>query len=270
MDLKVLSWNVEHFKGKPERIARIAGLIEAENPDVFGLIEVEGKVVFDEFTQRFATYSFSITEGPQSQEILIGWRHGLSAFVTQREEFKRSNPHLRPGALMTLTTPGGARLSILYAHLKSSPSPEGYGLRDAMFINVKSLKSALDKAAGAQEARFILLGDLNTMGMELSYSDKDQTGAEEIARIEKVLKVRGLHNQPRTHDTTWNNGSASSYAPSALDHVFATANLTFEDQGGGKTVKVGGWAEKATPAEQDAWIASFSDHAPITFRLLGL
>ena len=267
MDLKILSWNVEHFKGKPARLKRIAKFIEDENPDVFGLIEVEGKTVFREFTSRFPNYSFTITEGRQTQEIMIGWRHGVSAFMTQRNEFRRSNPNLRPGALLTVSTGATKPVTMLFTHLKSGPTPEGYGLRDAMFIKIKDLKKALDKAVGSN-AKFIVLGDLNTMGMNLTFSKKDQTGPEEIKRLKDVLKSRKLFHKTPTHDATWSNGSKSSYDPAELDHVFATDNMTFQDMGGGAQIRVGGWPEESTIAKQDKWIRDFSDHAPMIFKLL--
>lgn len=271
MDLKTLSWNVEHFSGRAagaraDRVADVVELIRAEDPDVFALMEVEGAAVFLAFTQAFPGYSFSITEGPQVQEIMIGVRGGISAFVTQRNEFKRSNPHLRPGALLTVTSPGGEILSMLFAHLKSLPSPEGFGLRDAMLEKVRGLKGAIDRAVGGA-SRFILLGDLNTMGLNMTFSDSDMSGPQEIARVDRILAYRGLHQQPKTHDATFNNGSQSSYPPADLDHVYATDNLSFANQGGGASVRVAGWAEAADP---DAWIAQYSDHAPLIFKITGL
>lgn len=268
MALRILSWNVEHFTGhgtgsRADRVDRVAQLIADEDPDIFAVMEVKGSTVFTEFTQRFPGYSFSITEGTQVQEILIGVRGGLTAFFTQRNEFKRSNPHLRPAALLTVTTAAGENLSLLFSHLKSLPSPEGFGLRDAMFNKVRSLKKAIDRATDGQ-GRFILLGDLNTMGLHMTYSDADLTGPEEIARLDKILRARDLHRQPKTHAFTFNNGSTSPYPPADLDHVYASSNLRFKEQGQGATVRVGGWAEAA---DIDAWVAAFSDHAPLIFEL---
>lgn len=270
MDLKILAWNVEHFKDEPARMKRIAKFVEAETPDIFGLMEVEGKTVFGEFTKRFPNYNFSITEGKQSQEIMIGWKNGLSAFMTQRNEFKRSNPYLRPGALLTVQTGATKPLTILFAHLKSSPSPEGYGLRDAMFIKVRKLKKKLDEAVGTGGAKFLLLGDLNTMGMDLSFSKKDQTGPEEIKRMKSVFKSSKLSHQTPSHPATWSNGSNSRYDPAELDHVFASDNVKLKDLGGGVRVRVAGWAEKTTVAQQDKWIRDFSDHTPLIFEAQGV
>ncbi len=271
MDLRILSWNVEHFTGhgqgaRADRVRRVADLITAEDPDVFALMEVEGSTVFTEFTTRFPGYSFTVTEGTQVQEILIGVRGGISAFVTQRNEFKRSNPHLRPAALLSVTTPGNQTLSLLFSHLKSLPDPEGFGLRDAMFEKVRSLKRAIDRATNGQ-GRFILLGDLNTMGLNVTYANADLDSDQEIARVDRILARRDLQRQLKTHPFTFNNGSGSSYPPTDLDHVYATPDLDFHDQGGGATVRVAGWAEAADP---DNWIAAFSDHAPLIFQLRNL
>ena len=41
----VASWNIEHFKQKPEsqaRVDRVIAFLNAQTPDVFALYEVEG------------------------------------------------------------------------------------------------------------------------------------------------------------------------------------------------------------------------------------
>lgn len=82
----VLSWNVEHFgKGKNKdqkkaRVTRVANKIKSMDPDVMAIYEVEGKEMFSEFSKKFNGYSFFITEGSQSQEILVGIRSTIDAF----------------------------------------------------------------------------------------------------------------------------------------------------------------------------------------------
>lgn len=277
MDLKILSWNVEHFTGKgtgsrSERVRRVAEYVAGEAPDIFAIMEVESGRVFEAFVTRMPEYVFAITEGPQTQETLIGIRQGITAFMTQKNEFKRNNPGLRPGALVTVTAPDGSHLPILFNHLKSLPSPEGFGLRDAMFEKAFGLKRTLDGVSDSlgQETRFILAGDLNTMGMTLKDSDQDIAGIEEIERLDRRFARYGMVRLPKSHATTFNNGSTSSYAPADLDHVFATETLTFADQGQGARVHVGGWATLTDVTEADEWIAAFSDHAPLTFTVTGL
>lgn len=273
MKLKVLCWNVEHFTGdktgrRSDRVRRVAEHIGAEAPHVFAIMEVEGARVFESFVQLLPDYVFSITEGQQTQEILIGIRSGTSAFMTQKNEFKRSNPGLRPGALVTVTAPSGRPLPILFNHLKSLPTPEGFGLRDAMVEKAFSLKKKTDAFADnhGHPQGFILVGDLNTMGMVLKDSDFDVPREEEIGRLTRRFARYGMRLLPKTHDATFNNGSGSSYPPSDLDHVFATENLAFTPQQAAE-VHVGGWAELADVAAQDDWIARFSDHAPLVFEV---
>lgn len=285
MDIKILSWNIEHFDGaggkatrgadraqvmaaRRDRVDRVVKLLKKEDPEVFGLSEVEGKEVHAKMVQQMPGYVFSITEGRQSQEILIGVKHGLTAFFTQRNEFKRSNPHLRPGALLTLTVRTGVHVPILFTHLKSSTAPEGFGLRDAMFEKVFKLRSKLDKAAGGA-ANFIVLGDMNTMGLNYVGKKFDIPGPDEIHAVNGAFKRRKMAALSKSHTATFSNGSGSKYPDADLDHVFAAQHLLpkFEKAADGSMVRVGGWAELTTPAKRDDWIEKFSDHAPLTFTL---
>jgi len=276
----VLSWNIEHFNGhggtdrrnraaRLNRVTDVAHVLQRESPDVFGLSEVEGSIVFDAFTRLLPDYSFHITEGKQSQEILIGVRRSWTAFFTQRNEFKRSNPYLRPGALLSIRRDSAA-LTILFTHLKSMTSPEGFGLRDAMFNKVFNLKKALDKASanlGQGPANFIVVGDMNTMGMNYHGRRHDIPGTDEIRAVTSRFKQKGMKALRKSHPFTFNNGSDSRYPQSDLDHVFAASHLQFDEMADVAEVRVGGWAEAGTPREQDEWITRFSDHAPLTFRV---
>lgn len=265
----VLSWNVEHFKGKPERIKRIFKTIHTEAPDVIGIYEVEGKTVFNQMMTNLKDYTFHITEGRQTQEICVGVRKKFTAFFTQRTEFKRNNPSLRPGALLTLALEEGP-VSILFLHLKSLTNPEGFGLRDAMFDKVFSLKRALDKQAKKRfnrDANFIFLGDLNTMGMDYRGKKHDISGMEEIAVLtKKVGGRRRMSVIPKTAANTWNNGSKSKYPPSNLDHVVAANHIQFANS----RIVVKGWPEEPTVNKKDKWIEKFSDHAYLTFSVTGI
>jgi len=80
----VVSWNVEHFRkpGKSatqndwklfnERMHRVSDLIKSKEPDIIALYEVEGSEFYSVVLEKFPNYQFHITEGPQTQEILIG------------------------------------------------------------------------------------------------------------------------------------------------------------------------------------------------------
>ncbi|MGZ8495755.1 MAG: hypothetical protein ACXWWP_07620, partial [Candidatus Binatia bacterium] len=90
----VASWNVEHFKDDPTRVDRVIDLVRAQNPDVFGLYEVEGATVFSALVDKMPNYTFQITEGVQTQEILVGISKPLTAFITQKTEFRCSSAPL--------------------------------------------------------------------------------------------------------------------------------------------------------------------------------
>ncbi len=109
----VASWNVEHFgstsKGsnKPKKpIGPILDFLSKQSADVLAVYEVVGKIVFDEIVKKMPGYQFHITEGRQSQEILVGVKKSFTSFFTQRTEFKSGAAMLRPGALLTLQIDG--------------------------------------------------------------------------------------------------------------------------------------------------------------------
>ena len=58
----------------------------------------------------FPGYSFFITEGENTQEILVGIGPAVTGFMTQKLEFREHNPFLRPGSLLTVK-PKGLRMS---------------------------------------------------------------------------------------------------------------------------------------------------------------
>ncbi len=253
------SWNVEHFKGDPNRVARVVNFVNDQNPDVFGLLEVEGKDVFGELVTRMPNYQFHITEGPQTQEVLVGVRRTFTAFFTQRMEYKTGNTYLRPGALLTLTI-DGIHFSVLFLHTKSSAEPIGLGIRDEQFDRALKFKKVLDDAAGGSgKARYLFLGDLNTMGMKYPFH-KEIDVQFELKKLDQGAKRRKMRRLSKNAPNTWSNGSGSSYPPSNLDHVVASENLAFR-QFGGADIDVRGWPVLATTAQQDKWIQDFSDHA---------
>jgi len=259
----IASWNVEHFKGDPTRTNRVIDFLKKQKPDVIGLYEVEGSEVFSEVTAKFPGYTFQITEGPETQEILVGVKSNLSAFMTQKIEFKSGNSYMRPGLLLTITVLG-KQYSVLFLHLASSNEPRGFGLRDDMAVRAIKFRKTLDKASGG-DANYIFLGDLNTMGLDYPY-DKDIESTTELKRWDsRANKYYNLRRLNKTHDVSWSNGSGSTLPDSNLDHVYASEHLNFKQfnkVGGGKAdVSVRGWVNSKTNAEKDKWIKDYSDHS---------
>lgn len=268
----VLSWNVQHFGAtdkehrKPKKpIKPIMQLIADQKADVVAIYEVVGSVVFEEATALFPDHNWFITEGPQSQEILVGARKSLPSFFTQKVAFKSGNALLRPGALLTVSV-GSERYPLLFLHLKSLTKPRGFGLRDDQTEKAIDLRKPLDKAVGPDKrANYIFLGDLNTMGMNLTFSKKDVSGQEEITRLQDRCRRQDLVVLDKAGPTWW-PGSSSSLQSSNLDHVVAAEHLRFK-QFAGFPVDLRGWPELNTDIRKDAWRKKFSDHAILYFEV---
>ncbi|MFQ5775000.1 MAG: endonuclease/exonuclease/phosphatase family protein [Kiloniellaceae bacterium] len=256
------SWNVEHFRGKPDRVVDVVRFLRdnAKKPDVFAIHEVTGKAVFDAMVAEMPGYQFHITEGRQTQEILVGVKAGLTAFFSQRTEFKSGSSFLRPGAFLTLRL-DGQNHSILFLHTKSLPTPKGFGLRDDMLDRAFRLKRKLDKIAGGRgKANFLFLGDLNTMGLAYPF-DQDIPAEVELRRLDGRASRNRMRRLGKSAPHTYWNGPGSAIPPGDLDHVVAAKHLRFKTFRGTGEVDVRGWPELDTDQEKARWIDRFSDHA---------
>jgi hypothetical protein len=181
---------------------------------------------------------------------------------------------MRPGQLVTVTKDGQG-YALLFLHLASGSDPRGMGLRDDMLERAFEFRKVLDRAAGGEgKARYIFLGDLNTMGLEYPFK-KDIESAFEIKKWDKYgtrAKIQ-MRRLVKTHDASWSNGSTSSIPPSSLDHVYASSNISFKTfvrpgDGGQAHVSVRGWVDEATAAKQDEWIKKYSDHSLLYFEVV--
>lgn len=254
----LVSWNVEHFKGDPNRTKRVIDFLSTKKPDVFALLEVEGKEVFKSMVTQMPKYQFHITEGRQTQEVLVGVKSGFTAFFTQKITFKSGNQYLRPGALLTLTI-DGKHYSIVFLHTKSSSKPIGLGIRDDQLNRAFKFKKKLDKIAGGKgKANYIFLGDLNIMGMKYPFQ-KNIASTIEIQKLDKDVKKIKMRRLNKNALHTWWNGTGSTYPPADLDHVVASDHLVFSPQKGAD-IEVLGWPAETTKAKQTAWINKYSDH----------
>lgn len=280
MAFSVCSWNVEFFGSRRpgETHAQVATRIDdvfdllasAEiKSDVFAIYEVNGGQVFDKVSAAFPEYSWQITEGPGTQQILVGFR--IPAFVTQRIEFSRGfTGPLRPGVLVTVHDQGQV-YPMLFLHLKAADAAIDFGVRSYQHDKVRSLRKSLDAAAATDRANFIMAGDLNNVGMNLSFSRRDITISEEIDRVKHMYESRydELVLLQKNADATFWNGPGSSDPPSDIDHVVAASRVNMATLAEGGSVAVKGWPELATDDEKAAWIRRFSDHALLRFTVEG-
>ncbi len=264
----IASWNVEHFgRGKnAHKVDETIQYLAKQAADVVAVYEVESKSVFRPIVKAMPQHQFHITEGPQTQEILVGIKRGISAYVTQKLTFKAGQPTLRPGVLVTVCA-GGDFYPLVFLHLKSSPEPKGFGLRDDMIRRAFKFRTALDEVAGGRgKANYIFVGDLNTMGLDYPYKKHDIAGTDEVKEIARLARYRNMRVLTKNAMHTWWNGSRSTYKPSNLDHVVAADHLKFKTINGAE-VDVRGWPKEPTDTKKDAWINRYSDHALLFFEV---
>jgi exonuclease III len=266
----VASWNIEHMKDADPRNAARMQFLADQRPDVIALYEVEGKEVWREVMSAFPKYSFFITEGQNTQEILLGVGPRVTGFLTQKVEFAGRNAYMRPGAFLTVRA-AGTDYSLLFLHVASDDDPRGFGLRADMIDRAISFRQVLDNAAGGR-ANYMFLGDLNLMGMDFQHGkqagriQRVQVTAElEVSRLGYAGAAARMRVLPKSRTATWRSQTMSS----DLDWVVAADHLQFRRFAGGNEVDVRGWP--ALPeAEQMQWTRDFSDHGLLYFEVQAL
>lgn len=267
-------WNVEHFKANPGRMKIVADELKAAHPsgkelDVFGILEVESLNIVELITEHFPNYDFHLTDGPQVQEILIGVRRGVFSqkVFTQKREFKAGNEYLRPGHLVAVREIATDKWTqLLYLHTDSGVDASAFGNRFEMFDRVAKMRKALAKQAADQD-RLIVLGDLNTMGLNYPKGKNVVVkGSEEIAEL---ANFTGLKLATKDTDVTWKDINRR-IKDSNLDHVLHSPSLALADIGTGRqdtllsgepvNIHSAGWPAK-TAAQRDDFVRNISDHA---------
>jgi hypothetical protein len=255
----ILSWNIKHFRDSPARVQAVGGYLKKWKPDIFGLFEVEGKEVYPMMVTEFPQYALFITEGQQSQEILVACRKTFQSITfQQKREFDAGNPHLRPGALLSFIR-NDQLCGALFLHTDSGTDAVGFGNRAEIFRHAFNLKRTIDKSQG--NGRLIILGDLNTMGLQYPRQVKSQTRVESTMEIfnleEEATKVK-MTVLSKEEDATW----LGSKGKSNLDHIIASTALKFTTYGAAAKpyqVRIDGWA-KLAGAERTAYLKNISDH----------
>jgi len=153
----------------PTRVDRVIDFVAAQNPDMLALYEVESKEVFASVTAKFPGYTFQITEGEESQEILVGGARLRSRlFFTQKLEFKSAPRRCDLGYSLRSRWRVKSYLRAFSSIWRAANEPRGFGLRDDMAIRAIKFRKTLDAAAGGK-ANYLFLGDLNTMGLDYPY-----------------------------------------------------------------------------------------------------
>ena len=235
----VMFWNVENFgeglnEGEPvsaefeefeEHVDQVAAHIENLNPDLFCLCEVTNKPALRRLLmEKLVGYNFAITDSLQNIELAVGWRRGKfdQILLTQRRKFQAGSEHLRPGALCTVKF-AGEFFNFLFLHTDSGEDNESYNNRQEMFEKIWNLKESLDQIS-SNDAKFVVMGDLNTMGRTGSESEPSISGQGEIAALKENAEANGMCILPKTHENTWRSCTEESN----LDNALATCNISLK------------------------------------------
>src|SRR5207247_6064044 len=196
----------------------------------------------------------------------------------QRMEFKEGNEYLRPGALVSVSK-GDRTDTLLFLHTDSGTEASAFGTRARMLEHGLSLKTTLDRVVGGK-ANLLILGDLNTMGLQYPRQgpkyvrvgeDQEIQGLSEWAKNYKKKKGKAdMVVLRKDKPMTWT--SSNGKKQSNLDQVLAGAHMTFAKMGTGPDgseaqIKVEGW-QGLTGAEFRDFVSNVSDHCSMLFRTL--
>lgn len=259
----------------------VAAHIKSQSPDIFGILEVDNLNILQIIEDEFPNCDFGFTEGQgennrASKEILVGWtRDGKLDQVTfsQKRQFNLYNPYLRPGALLSFRK-NTSWYNILFLHTDSGTEARDFGNRYEMFDKVWNLRKALDKKMGNRRERLVVIGDLNTMGLQYPTRRKADLivdGAKEITALGNSAQKNSMALVSKSHNRTWRKLGRDW--ESDLDHVMASDVVNFKTLGQRTSdgmdfqVLVNGWIDKK-PADREKFIKDLSDHCALSFELI--
>ena len=277
MDFSVMFWNVENFgigtKSDQESAKKVADHIKNLDPDLFCLCEIWNKEALRLLlTDELSGYDFAVTDGKGNIELLTGWRRGdlQQILFTQRRQFRADNLDLRPGALTSVKF-NDEFFNFLFLHTKAKSDSRAYNYRQAMFRKIWNLKGKLDEFSGGDDqAKFIVMGDLNTVGQRGSRSRSNAISAErELKTLIEDANENGMRMLPKTHENTWRGKLNGEMKESNLDNVLATGNVSFHSfqDGEQQEVLVSGW-NGLGEQERDEFIEDLSDHSALFCKVI--
>lgn len=277
MGFSVLVWNIRQFTGAdPLRVREISTRIRDADPDIFGIIEFRAKdVARTLISEEFTDYDFGITDSKKQLDFLIGWRRGQFAqmMFTQRREFQVGNVNLRPGGLLSFRETNQTIFhNILYLHSDMGREIGDYDRRQTMFQKVWSMKAAI-QALPIQnnQARFIVIGDLNTMGRKRTNTTPTIRAQQEIDQLRQDAVANGMQMLAKSSPLTYRSPGGSLRGD--LDHVIISNDLqcrTFNDPAAEINpfqVVVTGWNQLPEPDRTD-YITNISDHCMLYIEVL--
>ncbi|OFX37069.1 MAG: hypothetical protein A2W95_13795 [Bacteroidetes bacterium GWA2_40_14] len=270
-----------------DKAGDVAEMIKRYDPDVFGLYEVESELIYDFMVKNFPQYIMFLTKGQQLQEILVAIKKDYNVIkFQQNDKFKSGNPSLRPGVFLTFQHPANNQgYAFLFLHTDSGTNAASFGNRTEMFDHALNLKRKLDYGAG-REINFIMLGDLNTMGLKYPLQNKtDQllVTESEVDYINKYANRRAdqigsayYKLKPNVRFLSKPKGSHYGKATgiSDLDHIIASKHLEFKpqanyDETAANEIRLDGWRQYlGNQPKLEEYAGTVSDHCLLYCELI--
>lgn len=271
MGLRVLFWNIENFRGDNEERTRAAAEhIRSFDPHIVGFSEIGSKrAIRNLMMEELDDFDFGITDGAQNIELMAGWKRGVfeQALYTQRREFKAGSDGQRPGALLSVKL-NGTFTNFLFLHTDSGRGKRDYENRREMFGKISSLRRTLNEIEDGT-ARFVVMGDLNTMGRDALPGEDEISSEDEISNLSRFMR-RGdmtLHDKSAPHTFLQYRPNGTVEFRTDLDHVISSDVTKLADFDDGKKVRVRGWNDLDTDDKRIIWTETLSDHASVEIEI---
>ena len=275
-------WNIENFWGQTARASRVRKHLEeihdgTNPPDVVAFCEIKDKgKIRDVIKDEFSEYDFGMTDtggyraiqrDKPEIELLVGWRRSAfdQAIFTQRVDLKGENSSVRPGALLNVRI-RRTWYSLLFLHTKSGANQDDYDARNESLNKLWNLNQALidldDSRYHTEGSRFLVMGDLNTMG-----NGRGVSGSREVSNLERKASENDMHLFNKSHDLTFSQRDNGGRLESNLDHVLGS-RIDLKRQGtrngASYHVRVYGWNQLQNDRQAlHAFEDDLSDHSAL-------
>ncbi len=279
---RVASWNIRFFPEPSTDVDRTAEILADLDADLIAVQEItdadalaallnqvnahltERALASDLTPPRY--YGFVLAESGGHGGLFVGYVYDQNAVRLSGVETLTSlqmTPDLRPALLARVTSlRGGLDFQVIVTHTDSGTKIRDYTHR-MEFLD--SLAVELERR-WEDEADFIVLGDLNTMGHAEEEHDRRVSGEEEIAILDRKAWTMGLRRLPSSPSCTeYYLGRGS-----LLDHIMVT--LAMREVLPNPVARVFGYcaAVGCQPVDTDNMpydYAHVSDHCPVVIDL---
>ncbi len=280
--LRIATWNIRHFRSADTHEDRVGQVLLAVDADLLAVQEITDTAEFRRLLGRINAASaltapiegrrvrrygveYSSSGGAGDQFIrLVSDSSSVELSHVESLTSLQMSPALRPGlAGRVRSLRGGVDFLVIANHSDSGRSLRDYRHRQA-FLDALETELA-DR--WAQDADFVVLGDLNTMGHDEESGERELTGEEELTLLDQRIARFGLERVPA-------EPPCSEYYQrhgGLLDHILVTTSM--REILPYSTARVSGYCRLLSCQPFEAGEEPFdfthvSDHCPVALDIL--